>query len=115
MWRHSETVNPSALRRKSSNPILLALAYKSNAPRDSAAHRPYSRGKGDRQVFCRRRHSTLQLIAQGAHLIVIEALDENAGRALSEEKCIPVIGKRFKSHRDYLRRLVDVLQNALPP
>ena len=48
-------------------------------------------------------------------MILIEALEKNAGRALSEEKCIPVIRKGFKSHHDYLGLLVDVLQGALPP
>lgn len=87
----------------------------SNAPRDRAAHRPYPCGKGERQVFCRRRHSTLPFAAQGTHLIATETCDVYAGRALSEEKCIPVVGKGFKPHCDRLRLLVDVFQAAQPP
>src|ERR1035438_4309484 len=87
----------------------------SNALRDRAAHRPYPCGKGEGQVFCGRRHSTLHFAAQGTYLIAPETSDVYAGRALSEEKCIPVVGKGFKPHCDRLRLLVDVFQAALPP
>ena len=49
------------------------------------------------------------------YLIATETLDIHAGRALSEKKRIPIIHKGFKSHRDHLRLLVDVLQTALSP
>jgi hypothetical protein len=49
------------------------------------------------------------------YLIATETLNIHAGRTLSEEKRIPIIHKGFKSQRDHVRLLLDVLQTALSP